>query len=128
MKVLLAIGNYPSKYQSTRHNFGFLLLDVLQKKYGFSDFRSSKKFFAQVSFGEVKGEKIMFVKPQTLVNLSGKSVRAIFNFFKLDLEDMIVFCDDLSLSFGEVKFKASGSSGGHNGLKSIISALGSQKF
>lgn len=128
MKLLIGLGNPGKEYEITRHNIGFMVVDHLQQAWGFSDFKEEKKFFADISEGVFHEEKILLVKPNTYMNLSGKSIIALLNFYKLSSEDMIVIQDDLDIDFGNIRIKTDSSAGGHNGIKSIIQSLGSQVF
>ena len=125
MKVVIGLGNPGKKYEKTRHNIGFIAVDNLRKKMNISDER--EKFQALVSEKNINGEKVIFLKPQTFMNLSGNSVIEIVNFYKLDpKKDIIVIYDDMDLSFGDIRIREKGSSGGHNGIKSIISHIGEE--
>ena len=125
MKVVIGLGNPGKKYEKTRHNIGFIVVDSLRKKFNISDER--EKFQALVSEKNIDGEKVIFLKPQTFMNLSGNSVIEIVNFYKLDpKKDIIVIYDDMDLSFGDIRIREKGSSGGHNGIKSIISHIGEE--
>ena len=125
MKVVIGLGNPGKKYEKTRHNIGFIAIDNLRKKMNVSDER--EKFQALVSEKNIDGEKVIFLKPQTFMNLSGNSVIEIVNFYKLDpKKDIIVIYDDMDLSFGDIRIREKGSSGGHNGIKSIISHIGEE--
>ena len=125
MKVVIGLGNPGKKYEKTRHNIGFIVIDSLRKKLNISDER--EKFQALVSEKNIDGEKVIFLKPQTFMNLSGNSVIEIVNFYKLDpKKDIIVIYDDMDLSFGDIRIREKGSSGGHNGIKSIISHIGEE--
>lgn len=104
------------------------MLDSLAKEYGFSEFRKEKKFFGQVSTGQIQQEKVILLKPETYMNISGKAVGALMRFYKLSPEDVLVLYDDLDTDFGNIKYKPKGGSGGHNGIKSLIAAFGSQEF
>ena len=128
MKFIIGLGNYPEKYKYTRHNFGFLALDYLAKALEFSDFKKEKIFYGLISEGEIMGEKILLCKPETYMNLSGKSVSALTQFYKGSPQDVLIFQDDLDMVFGTTKFRKKGRSGGHNGLSSIIGALGTDEF
>lgn len=128
MKLIIGLGNYPEKYKYTRHNIGFLAIDLLCEKFGFTKFKSEKKFFGLISEGNISEEKILLCKPETYMNLSGKAVRALVNFYKLSPKDVYVIQDDLDMDFETVKYKEKGSSGGHNGIISIIDSLGTQEF
>ena len=125
MKVVIGLGNPGKKYEKTRHNMGFLAVDSLRKKFNLSDER--EKFQAFVSEKNIDGEKVIFFKPQTFMNLSGNAIIEIINFYKLDpKKDIIVIYDDMDLSFGDIRIREKGSSGGHNGIKSIISHIGEE--
>ena len=125
MKVVIGLGNPGKKYEKTRHNIGFIAVDNLRKKMNISDER--EKFQALISEKNIDGEKVIFLKPQTFMNLSGNSVIEIVNFYKLDpKKDIIVIYDDMDLSFGDIRIREKGSSGGHNGIKSIISHIGEE--
>lgn len=123
MKIVVGLGNPGKEYENTRHNIGFMIIDKLLSDY--SIFDKKTKFQAVVSEKNINGEKIIFLKPQTYMNLSGNSLIEAINFYKLDAEkDVIVIYDDMDLPFGQLRVKDKGSSGGHNGIKSIISHLG----
>ena len=125
MKIVIGLGNPGKKYEKTRHNIGFIAIDNLRKKMNISDER--EKFQALISEKNIDGEKVIFLKPQTFMNLSGNSVIEIVNFYKLDpKKDIIVIYDDMDLSFGDIRIREKGSSGGHNGIKSIISHIGEE--
>ncbi len=128
MLLVIGLGNYPPEYKKTRHNFGFMAVDELAKTLDLPDWRLEKKFFSQITTGEIKGQKIILAKPQTFMNLSGKAVLAIKNFYKIPLEACFIFSDDLDLQFGETRFREKGSGGGQKGLSDIIRVLGSQNF
>ena len=126
MRILVGLGNPGAKYETTRHNAGFLILDLIA-----DDCRanwSTSKFDALVAKGLFQGQETMFVKPQTYMNLSGKSVARMCRFYKVSLEDVIVIHDDIDMEFGKVKARASGGHGGHNGIRSMISELGANNF
>ena len=127
-QLIVGLGNPGNKYAQTRHNVGFDLLDSLAKRWqiGFSD---RKQF--QGIYGEGIGShntKIRLLKPQTFMNLSGQSVRSTIDWFKLSPESVLVVYDDLDLPLGKIRLRLSGSAGGHNGIKSMISHLGTQNF
>lgn len=128
MILLVGLGNYPPKYDKTRHNFGFLALDYLAKKFDFPNFKLEKKFFGRVSMGFIKGQKIILLKPETLMNLSGKSVISLKQFYRISDENLFVFSDDLDIDFGKTRFKEKGSSGGQKGIQDIINCIGSANF
>lgn len=125
MKVVIGLGNPGKKYEKTRHNIGFIVVDSLRKKFNLTDER--EKFQALISEKNIDGEKVIFFKPQTFMNLSGNALIEIVNFYKLDpKKDIIVVYDDMSLDFGDIRIRKKGSSGGHNGIKSIISHIGEE--
>lgn len=122
MKLLVGLGNIGKEYVSTRHNFGFLLLDKIVDDYGFS--LQSKKFKSEIFTGEISGQKIIAIKPQTFMNLSGIAVLEVAKFFKIPLKDILVLHDDVDFELGKIKVKIGGGSAGHNGLKSIDEIVG----
>jgi peptidyl-tRNA hydrolase, PTH1 family len=127
-QLIVGLGNPGNKYAQTRHNVGFDLLDSLAKRWQIS-FSDRKQF--QGIYGEGVGfnnTKLRLLKPQTFMNLSGRSVRATIDWFKLPPESVLVIYDDLDLPLGKIRLRLAGSAGGHNGMKSIISHLGTQKF
>ena len=128
MKLIVGLGNPGREYENTRHNIGFLVVDryICEKKLNIYNWQS--KFKAIYMQCDINGEKVIFLKPQTYMNLSGEAVRAFVNFFKIDISDILVISDDLDLLVGNFKLKANGSSGGHNGLKNIAECLGSNNF
>ncbi len=126
MYVILGIGNPGKKYEGTRHNIGFIALDYMGAHYGIKINKIKHK--ALIGEGTIAGEKVILVKPQTYVNLSGDSLREVCTFYKVPPEKVIVIHDDVSLDCGKVRIRAKGSAGGHNGLKSIILNLNSDEF
>lgn len=127
MKLIVGLGNPGDKYKNTRHNMGF---DVIEKLVDhFSIAVKSQKFQGILWETAVKGEKILFLEPQTFMNLSGNSLIAVINFYKLDpTSDLLVIYDDMDLPLGKVRIRKKGSAGGHNGMKSIISHVGQNFF
>ena len=128
MLLLVGLGNIGDRYEHTRHNLGFLTIDELAHRNAMDGWKHEKKFFGKVCPGQINQEKIIFLKPDTYMNLSGKSVGAVARFYKIPLENVWLFFDDLDLPFGSIRFREKGSAGGHNGIKSIIQSLGSQNF
>lgn len=127
MFVIVGLGNPEKKYEGTRHNIGFAVIDALADKYNISI--KDKKHKALCGTGVIEGVKVMLVKPLTYMNLSGDSVADMMNFYKLDPEeDMLVVYDDISLAPGNIRVRKKGSAGGHNGIKSIIARCGTQNF
>lgn len=123
MKLIAGLGNPDDKYKFTRHNAGFMVLDYLSYKWGF-DFKFESKFNAQVSKINHNGEAIVMVKPMTYMNLSGNAIQPLMIFYKIAPEDILVIYDDIDMNIGQMRFRAKGSAGGHNGIKSIINVLG----
>lgn len=122
MKIFVGLGNPGAEYAATKHNVGFVLADKLAAEIGAADWRNN--FSALVAEGFVDGEKILIVKPQTFMNLSGVAVSAVFNFYKVDAGDLIVAHDDMDLPVGAIRIRPKGSGGGHRGVESIIEHLG----
>lgn len=125
IKLIVGLGNPGKKYEQTRHNIGFLVLDRLACGYG-AEMANHLRWRAHVA--KVPGLGAILMKPQTFMNESGQSVGAAVRFYKLSPENVFVVYDDVSLPFGALRFRMAGSAGGHNGVKSIISHLGSDKF
>ena len=126
MKLVVGLGNPGAKYKGTRHNVGFMTMDEVayQEKFDF-DKALFDAVFAQVQMG---GEKVIFMKPLTFMNLSGEAIRPLMNYFKIGIEDLLVVYDDMDLPVGKIRLRQKGSAGGHNGIKSIISCLGTSEF
>ena len=126
MFLIAGLGNPDKKYEKTRHNIGFDTVDALAEKYNISI--TEKKHKALCGSGVIEGVKVILAKPQTYMNLSGESLRPIMDFYKLDLSDILVIYDDISLEPGMLRLRTKGSAGGHNGMKSIIKHLGGDTF
>lgn len=126
MYIIAGLGNPTSRYDKTRHNVGFEVIDCLAKKYGIDV--DTKKHKALIGKGMIASEKVLLVKPQTFMNLSGESIREITDYYKADEFDLIVIYDDISLNVGQIRIRAKGSAGGHNGIKNIIQHMGTQNF
>jgi PTH1 family peptidyl-tRNA hydrolase len=124
VKIIVGLGNPGREYAATRHNVGFMVIDELARRLAAGEKRS--RFRADIAEAFDQGEKIVLVKPQTYMNLSGVSVREATRWYKTTAEDVLVVADDIDLPFGTLRLRASGGSGGHNGLKSIFAELGSQ--
>lgn len=125
MKLIVGLGNPGDKYAHTRHNVGFDAIDYIAKENSITGFRD--KFSGLLAEGNIGGERVLLLKPQTYMNLSGNSIIQVLNFYKIDpKEDMIVIYDDMDLPVGKLRIKEKGSAGGHNGIKSIISHVGEQ--
>lgn len=127
MFIIAGLGNPTKEYANTRHNAGFCSVDALADRYGIAV--TEKKHKALVGKGVIEGHKVVLIKPQTFMNASGESLRAVVDFYKADpTTDLIVIFDDVSLEPGQLRIRKKGSAGGHNGVKSIISHLGTQEF
>lgn len=127
MYCIVGLGNPEKKYENTRHNIGFDVIDALAEKYSIAV--REKGFKALFGKGVIEGQRVLLVKPQTYMNLSGESVREITDYYKVDAEeDLIVISDDISLEVGGIRIRKKGSAGGHNGLKNIIKHLGTENF
>lgn len=122
MYLFVGLGNIGKEYEYTRHNFGFMCVDHIVEKYGFRD--KKEKFNATIFNSVIETHNVIIVKPSTYMNRSGIAVSQIKSFYKIPLENIFVFHDDLDLQLGRVKFKTGGSSGGHNGIKSIDEFVG----
>lgn len=120
--LLVGLGNPGTEYAQTRHNVGFMAVDEIVRRYCFDSFKN--KFKGQITTGTIDTNKVMLLKPETYMNLSGESVLRACTFYKIKPEDVIVFHDDMDLALGKVKVKRGGFAGGHNGLKSIDSHIG----
>lgn len=127
MYIIVGLGNPEKKYEGTRHNVGFDVIDAIADKYNISV--DTKKHLAYVGKGVIEGQKVVLLKPQTYMNLSGESVRSVVDFYKVDPEtEVLIIYDDVSLDVGQLRIRKKGSAGGHNGIKSIISHLGTSTF
>lgn len=124
MKLIIGLGNPGNEYELTRHNIGFMIVD----KYVGSTSNFKEKFNALYTKCNIDGQDVIFIKPTTFMNLSGKSVVQFMNFFKIALEDILVIQDDLDMNVGTFKLKKNSSDGGHNGIKSITSLIGSKNY
>ncbi len=123
MFLIVGLGNPGSEYERTRHNVGFMAVDEIAQAYGFGPFKA--KFDGVIAEGKIAGEKVYILKPHTYMNLSGNSVVKAANFYKILPQNVIVVHDDMDLPVGKIKAKQGGGAGGHNGLKSIDAAIGS---
>ena len=127
MFIIAGLGNPDEKYQGTRHNDGFDVVDRLAEKYQIAV--DTKKHRALIGKGVIEGQKVLLVKPQTYMNLSGESIRSLVEYYKIDPEEeLLVIYDDISLEPGVLRLRTKGSAGGHNGMKSIIKHLGGDTF
>lgn len=126
MKLIVGLGNPGREYAATRHNVGFMVIDRLALELGVAV--EKKMFKALVGQGQIDGEKVVLVKPQTYMNLSGEAVGALLNWYKLTAADLIVIFDDLDLPPGKLRIRSEGGAGGHKGMQSIIQVLGAENF
>ena len=126
MIIIAGLGNPTKEYEGTRHNVGFQVIDKIAEKYNIAV--DAKKGRAYVGKGIIEGQKVLLVKPQTYMNLSGESVVDICNYYNVDLENVIVIYDDIDLDVGKIRIRKKGSGGTHNGMRSIIKCLGSNEF
>ena len=127
MKLIVGLGNYEDKYLFTRHNAGFMAVDFFAQAFH-QEFKTEKKLKSLITKFKVDGEDVVVIKPLTFMNLSGEAVSLVMNFYKIDKKDVFIIYDDISLDLGRVRFRNSGSDGGHNGIKSIIKHLGGKDF
>lgn len=123
MKLIAGLGNIGDKYCFTRHNAGFMVLDKLALDNNFS-FREENKLKCFLA----KSGDIIYIKPTTFMNLSGEAVRAVMDYYKINVKDILIVYDDIALDLGRIRFRANGSDGGHNGIKSIIKQVGTKEF
>ena len=126
MYIIAGLGNPGSEYELTRHNIGFRVIDELAGEYNISV--SEKKHKGLIGKGVIEGQKVVLVKPQTFMNLSGECIREVIDYYKEDIEHFIVVYDDISLDVGKLRVRPKGSAGGHNGIKNIIAQLGTDEF
>ncbi len=127
MYLIAGLGNPTLKYRKTRHNIGFDVIDAMADHYNIK--MNEKKFRAILGSGYIEGQKVLLVKPQTFMNLSGDSLAPLMNYYKLDpAEELIVIFDDISLNPGFIRIRQKGSAGGHNGVRDIIAKTGSDQF
>lgn len=122
MLIIAGLGNPGSRYAGNRHNIGFMAVDAIQRSPGFSGW--SKKFKAEISEGELGGDKVLLIKPQTFMNLSGEAVGEAMRFYKLGPENIVAIYDELDLAPGKARIKVGGGHGGHNGVKSLDAHCG----
>lgn len=127
MYIIVGLGNPTKEYEGTRHNAGFDVIDTIADQYNIEV--SKRECQALTGKGVIEGQKVLLVKPQTYMNLSGESVRKLIDFYKIDpQEELLVIYDDISLDVGQLRIRKKGSAGGHNGIKSLIAHLGTMAF
>lgn len=127
MKLIVGLGNPEKKYDLTRHNAGFMALDYFSIEENI-DFKLDNKLKGFIGQKNINGEKVIILKPITYMNLSGDSIRLVLDYYKIDIKDMIVLVDDISLDLSKIRIREKGSSGGHNGLKSIEANLSTNQY
>ena len=126
MKLIIGLGNPTPEYRFTRHNAGFLAIDRIAKD--FSIKLKKSLFSSLIGENDISGEKIILMKPLTFMNLSGEAVSLVINKKKINLEDIVIICDDTNLDLGRLRIRKFGTSGGHNGLASVIEHIGTNEF
>ena len=126
MYIIAGLGNPGKEYAGSRHNVGFMTLDELADRYNIDVREKAHK--ALIGKGMIEGNKVILVKPQTYMNLSGESIRSVMDYYKTEPSEFIVIYDDISLEPGQIRIRKKGSAGGHNGIKNIIAHLGTQEF
>lgn len=127
MKIIIGLGNPGEKYRNTRHNTGFIIAEAIASKYTIEG-KFNSKFNAIIGKGLINNEETVIVQPLTYMNLSGEAASKVLNWYKSDISELLVIYDDISLDLGKIRFRPSGSAGSHNGIKSIISCCGTEKF
>ncbi|MBI5151946.1 aminoacyl-tRNA hydrolase [Candidatus Peregrinibacteria bacterium] len=125
MKIIVGLGNIGERYKSTRHNIGFMVVDLLAKKFNVK-FQNKPKFEAQTAETEFENEKIILAKPTTFMNRSGDAVSKISHFYKITAWDLIIIYDDIDLPLGAIRVKQEGGPGTHNGMKSVVASMGTE--
>ena len=126
MYLIVGLGNPEQEYKQTRHNMGFDTIDKIAQKYNIEINKS--KFQGIYGKGEIKGEKVIILKPQTYMNLSGICIKQFINYYKIEKEKLLIIYDDMDIEPGKIKIRKKGSSGGHNGIKSVIQEIGTEEF
>ncbi|MGK4468166.1 aminoacyl-tRNA hydrolase [Mammaliicoccus sciuri] len=126
MKCIVGLGNIGKKYDLTRHNIGFEVVDKLLDRHQLD--LDKQKFNGAYTIGLINGEKVMLIEPMTFMNLSGEAVRPLMDYYNIDIEDLVVLYDDMDQSQGHLRLRQKGSAGGHNGMKSLIQHLGTDRF
>ena len=126
MKIVLGLGNPGRRYEGTRHNVGFAVVDALAR--GSDVGRFQNRFDAEVAEWQEEGEKILLVKPETFMNLSGQALRQAVDFYQVELTNILVICDDFNLPLGKLRFRSKGTHGGHNGLRDLQNHLGTTAY
>ena len=127
MKIVVGLGNPGLKYEFTRHNIGFRIVDSLARDIEI-EFKKVKSYYSLISRGMINNHKVMLVKPQTFMNLSGRAVSKVVSYYKIPLQDLLIVYDDLNLELGQVRIRKKGSAGGHKGIESIMQYLDSEEI
>lgn len=128
MKLIVGLGNPGIKYEKTRHNLGFFVIDELVEKINIDDCKIKMQFNANIAQGDFNDKKIILAKPQTFMNNSGLAVKSIAGYYKIDAEEILIIHDDIDLPLGEIKIQQARGAAGHKGVESIIKALGTKNF
>lgn len=128
MILIVGLGNPGEKYNNTRHNIGFRIVDALAKENNFPEFKLSKKYNSLISENVVDDKKIMLVKPQTFMNNSGKATKSIIDYLSLTFDNLLVVHDDIDIEVGEIKISENSRSAGHKGVQSVIDEIGTKDF
>ena len=126
MYLIIGLGNPEEEYSKTRHNIGFNTINKLAQKYNIKITKT--KYEGLYETGEIEGQKVILIKPQTYMNLSGNCVKQFVDFYKVEKENVLVIYDDMDIETGTIKIRKKGSAGGHNGIKSIVQMLGTEEF
>ena len=126
MYLIIGLGNPESDYANTRHNMGFNVINEISKKYSISV--TKKRFNGIYGVGNIEGEKVILLKPQTYMNNSGEAITQFINYYKINLENIIVVYDDIDIMPGQIRIRKNGSAGSHNGMKSVINCLKTESF
>lgn len=128
MFLIVGLGNPGKEYEATRHNLGFMAADFLISRFSFEKFILKNELRSEIAIGQIDGRHLIIAKPQTYMNESGQAVQLIKNYYKIQLENIIIVHDELDLPLGVIRTKSNGSSAGHNGLKSIMAYLATENF
>ena len=126
MHIIVGLGNPGKKYANTRHNLGYITVEQLADRFGIKIEKS--KFKSLVGEGNIAGQKVLLMKPETYMNNSGEAVRAAMEFYKIDPENLLIVYDDLDIPLGKIRIRSAGSAGTHNGMRSVIRLLGEDGF
>jgi len=125
LKIVVGLGNPGLKYEFTRHNIGFRIVDSLARDMG-TEFKKVKSYYSLISRGTINNHKVMLVKPQTFMNLSGRAVSKVVSYYQIPHQDLLIVYDDLNLELGQIRIRKKGSAGGHKGMESIMQYLNSE--